>query len=101
MNSDSQQQNIQQQLIQDMLVESFEGLDRFERELVAMEKGEAGPDAMNVIFRAIHTMKGTGGCIGLQQIERVAHAGENVLSLLREGKISIHPELISHTPGVV
>ena len=95
MNDDSQQQVIQQQLIKDMLMESLEGLDRFDRELVALEKGEAEADTMNDIFRVIHTMKGTAGCIGLQRIEMVAHAGENVLSLLREGKLSIHPELIS------
>ena len=88
-------EELHQQLIQDLLVESNEGLDRFDGEMLALEKGEAGPDSLNVIFRAIHTIKGTAGCLGLSKIESVAHVGENLLSLLRDGKISVSPALIT------
>ena len=86
---------LQQQLINDLLIESFEGLDRLDRELLAMEQGNTQSDTLNIIFRAVHTIKGTAGCIGLNKIESVAHVGENLLSLLRDGKIKISPPMIA------
>lgn len=86
--------SIQQQLIADLLVESFEGLDRYDHELLQIESGTAGADSLNVIFRVIHTIKGTAGCLGLSHIQRVAHTGENLLDLLRSGGISASPEMV-------
>lgn len=86
---------LQQQLIKDLLIESFEGLDRFDRELLALEKGAGTADTPNVIFRVIHTIKGTAGCLGLSKIESVAHVGENLLSALRENKVTVTPPLIN------
>jgi two-component system chemotaxis sensor kinase CheA len=86
---------LQQQLIKDLIMESQEGLDRLDGELLALEKGEQQPDTFNIIFRVVHTIKGTAGCIGLGKIESVAHVGENLLSLLREGQLKISPALIA------
>lgn len=86
---------LQQQLVNDLIVESVEGLDRFDAEMLLLEQGAGKPDSMNIIFRVIHTIKGTAGCIGLSKIESVAHVGENLLSLLREGKLVITPAMIS------
>lgn len=86
---------LQQQLIKDLLIESAEGLDRFDSEMLALERGEGSPDAPNIIFRVIHTIKGTAGCLGLAKIESVAHVGENLLSAFREGKVPVTPRLIA------
>jgi len=86
---------LQQQLIKDLLIESFEGLDHFDREMLALEKGEGKPETLNIVFRVIHTIKGTAGCIGLGKIESVAHVGENLLSLLRDGKLQTNPPMIA------
>jgi two-component system chemotaxis sensor kinase CheA len=86
--------SLQQQLIADLLVESFEGLDRYDHELLSIESDTAGPDTLNVIFRVIHTIKGTAGCLGLSHIQRVAHTGENLLDLLRGGGIHATPDII-------
>ncbi len=87
--------DLQQQLIKDLLIESAEGLDRFDREMLVLEQGQGTPDTLNVIFRVIHTIKGTAGCLGLGKIESVAHVGENLLDALRAGKITPHPEMIT------
>ena len=87
--------DLQKQLINDLLIESFEGLDRFDRELLVIENGASTPETMNIIFRVIHTIKGTAGCLGLGRIESLAHVGENLLSCVREGKVSASSELIS------
>jgi two-component system chemotaxis sensor kinase CheA len=87
--------DLQQQLVTDLLIESFEGLDRFDRELLTLEKGARDSETLNVIFRVIHTLKGTAGCIGLGRIEATAHVGESLLSLLRDGKVQVHSGMVS------
>ena len=86
---------LQQQLVSDLIVESAEGLDKFDAEMLLLEQGTGKKDSLNIVFRAIHTIKGTAGCIGLSKIESVAHVGENLLSLLRDGKLQISPPMIS------
>ena len=86
---------LQQQLIKDLLIESLEGLDVFDREMLALEKGEGNVDTLNNVFRIIHTIKGSSGCIGLNKIESVAHVGESLLSLLRDNKLAFDPAMIT------
>ena len=86
---------LHKQLIKDLLIESFEGLDVYDREMLAIEEGSSDRETMNVIFRAIHTIKGTSGCLGLSKIESVAHVGENVLSMLREGQLNSSSDLVT------
>ena len=88
-------ETLQQELVKDLLLESHEGLDRFDHELLAVEQGQAGSDWTNTVFRVIHTLKGTAGCLGLGHIEHTAHAGENLLSLLRDGKLVMTQEMIT------
>ena len=88
-------EDLQKQLINDLLIESFEGLDRFDQYLLDLEKGDGGSETLNGIFRVIHTIKGTSGCIALTRIEKLAHVGENLLSLLRDGKLTVKPMMIT------
>ena len=88
-------ESLQQELVKDLLVESYEGLDLFDRELLGIEQGQGGSGRLNIIFRVIHTIKGTAGCIGLGRIEKLAHSGENLMSLLRDGKLIATGEIVS------
>ncbi|MDX2186333.1 MAG: chemotaxis protein CheA [Opitutaceae bacterium] len=86
---------LHQQLLGDLLVESFEGLDNFDRDLLTLESGQGGTQTLNSIFRTIHTIKGTSGCLGLSRIEKLAHTGENLLDLMRNQKVAVSASLIS------
>src|SRR5579871_5482747 len=88
-------QDKQEQLIRELVVESTEALDQFEQDLLSMEKNEADPDTPHRIFRLIHSLKGTSGCLALHKLEQLAHAGENVLSLLREGTVRADKDLVN------
>ncbi len=46
-------------IVQDFLAESYENLDRLDRELVGLEKNPHDRDALGSVFRTIHTIKGT------------------------------------------
>jgi two-component system chemotaxis sensor kinase CheA len=79
------------EIIREFLVESNEGLDQLDRDLVALEKAPEEKSLLGSIFRAIHTVKGTSGVLGFPKIEAVAHVGENLLSRMRDGKLSLDP----------
>jgi two-component system, chemotaxis family, sensor kinase CheA len=80
-------------LIKEFLVESYENLDRLDSELVKLESDPSSQELLSSIFRTIHTIKGSCGFLGFSKLEKVAHAGESLLSRLRDGKISLAQDL--------
>ena len=83
------------ELINDFLAESRENLDRLDQELVKLESDPTSSELLSSIFRTIHTIKGTCGFLGFTKLEKVAHAGENLLSRLRDGKLTLNAEMTS------
>ena len=88
-------------IVQDFLVESYENLDRLDRELVGLEKNPHDRDALGSVFRTIHTIKGTCGFLGFNKLEKVAHVGENLLTRLRDGQLTLNLELTTALLGMV
>lgn len=82
------------QLLQTFIAESRDLLEDMERNLLEAERGEAGPDAVNAIFRAAHTIKGSGGLFDLAQLVGFTHVVESVLDLVREHAVALDSELI-------
>ncbi len=72
--------------------ETTEALARVERLLLYAEKGDAPPDLMTRLFRDLHTMKGTAGFLALEKMASLAHAAEDLLSVLRETPARARPE---------
>ncbi|HET7488844.1 MAG TPA: chemotaxis protein CheA [Acidimicrobiales bacterium] len=82
------------EVVGEFLVESHENLDRLDQELVDLEQ-HPEPATIASIFRTIHTIKGTSGFLGYSNLERVTHVGENLLSRLRDGKLSVTADITS------
>jgi two-component system chemotaxis sensor kinase CheA len=82
-------------LTREFLLESQEGLDRMERCLTDLETRPGDAELLAEIFRAVHTIKGTTGFLGFSRLEALSHAGENLLGLLREGRVAVNAEIIS------
>ena len=82
-------------LTQEFLAESQEGLDRMERCLTELESRPDDRELVAEIFRAVHTIKGTTGFLGLPRLEKLSHVGENLLGALRDGKLAVTEGLIS------
>ncbi len=76
------------EIVKDFLVESYENLDRMDRDFVELEKNPS-KETLGSIFRAVHTIKGTCGFLGFSKLESVAHAGESLMSLLRDGELQV------------
>jgi two-component system chemotaxis sensor kinase CheA len=88
-------------IVQDFLVESYENLDRLDRDLVGLEKNPQDRNALAGVFRTIHTIKGTCGFLGFDKLEKVAHVGENLLTRLRDGQLTLNPEITTALLGMV
>ena len=80
--------------ISEFLVESDENLSQVERDLVDLEETPE-QDTLASIFRAIHTIKGTCAFLGYTKLESLAHTGETLLSLVRDGELSLTPDITS------
>jgi two-component system chemotaxis sensor kinase CheA len=83
------------EVIGEFLVESYENLDRLDQDLVALEDNPTDRKLLSGIFRTIHTIKGTCGFLGYSKLEALAHAGENLLSKLRDGEIALNAAITS------
>ncbi|GGK17908.1 chemotaxis protein CheA [Pilimelia terevasa] len=82
------------EIVDEFLVESHENLDQLDGDLVALER-EPSRDLLSSIFRTIHTIKGTSGFLAFGRLEALTHAGESLLSRLRDGVQPVTPETIT------
>jgi len=90
------------------LVEAFHEevarrLDEMEAALLAIESGHQSPGMIDLMFRNVHTIKGTAGMFGLEDVTAVAHAVEDILAIVRD-RGTFPPDLLDpvlHATGVV
>jgi two-component system chemotaxis sensor kinase CheA len=75
--------------------ESREHIVALNRDLLELEERgrDASPDIVNSVFRAIHTIKGLSGMLGLATINELAHNMEDALSNVREGEVTVSDSL--------
>jgi two-component system sensor histidine kinase and response regulator WspE len=62
--------------------------------LVALEGASAGPQVIEPLMRAAHSLKGAARIVGLEAAVRVAHALEDCLVTAQQGKLVLQPEHI-------
>jgi two-component system chemotaxis sensor kinase CheA len=77
------------EIVAEFLVESHENLDQLDRDLLALEQNPESRELLAGVFRTIHTIKGTSGFLAFNRLEKLTHVGENLLSRLRDGRISL------------
>ncbi len=82
-------------LLSDFLTETTESLGEADVALVRLERTPDDAATLSLVFRLVHTIKGTCGFLGLPRLERVAHAAENVLGKVRDGALTVTPEVVS------
>ena len=82
-------------LLVDFLTETNESLAELDVALVRLERTPDDQLTLSLIFRLVHTIKGTCGFLGLPRLERVAHAAENVLGRVRDGELAATSAIVS------
>ena len=84
-----------QEILNDFLTESNEMLEVLDQRFVTLESDPNNTDLLDEIFRAMHSMKGSAGFLGFNQLVNVANRGENILNKLRQGEMAVSPTIIS------
>jgi len=74
-------------LVADFVTESREYLQGAEAALLKLEGDPNDIEAVNTVFRAFHTIKGTSAFLSLEAITTFAHAAESLLSRMRDREI--------------
>ena len=82
-------------LLMEFVTEATESLGLLDQELVRFEQNPNDGSILQNIFRVMHTIKGTCGFLGLPRLEKVAHAGEDVLGKVRDGEIEVSPAMVT------
>jgi len=90
-----------EEIVKEFLVESYENLDRLDQDLIVLEKDPKNCETLASIFRTIHTLKGTSGFLAFNQLEALTHAGESLLSRLRDGVLPLSAEITTALLAVV
>jgi len=74
------------------VAESRENHENMVNNLLSLEKG-TDQNAIDEIFRSIHTLKGASASMGFADMERLCHAMEDIFQLIRSGSASMSQEL--------
>ena len=81
--------------LQTFILEAQELLGDMEAALLSLEEGPDA-EAVNAIFRAAHTIKGSSGLFGLDHVVAFTHVVEGELDEVRAGRKDIDPPLVAH-----
>lgn len=77
--------------------EAYELLDTLENALMELEQNPSDMEVVGRVFRAMHTIKGSGAMFGFNDISNFTHTIESVYDLVRERRLDVTPEIISLT----
>jgi two-component system chemotaxis sensor kinase CheA len=75
-------------LLREFVVESGDLLRSAEQALLELEADPDNTEAVNVVFRAFHTIKGTSGFLGIEPATEVCHHAESLFSRVRDGVVA-------------
>jgi two-component system, chemotaxis family, sensor kinase CheA len=75
------------------LDESRESLQALNASLLDLERDPADADALAVIFRVAHSLKGMSATMGFEAMARLTHRMETVLASLRDGEAAVTPAI--------
>lgn len=79
------------------LIEATEILEQLEESLLELEDAPDNSELVGTIFRALHTIKGSGAMFGFDRVSSFTHEVETVFDEVRSGAMQVSRELIDLT----
>jgi len=86
--------DIMEQMRGTFRAEALDLLIELDSALLALEAEPADPTLVHRVFRAIHTIKGSGATAGFAHLARFTHKMEEAFDLAREGRLAVTPDLV-------
>lgn len=80
--------DFEQELRKTFLDEAEQLLEELEAAIMAFESGDHSPERVNQLFRIAHNFKGSSRSVGFDALASFAHKLEDVLSQVKNGKLS-------------
>ena len=74
--------------------ETTEIINRFTNRLMSLEKNPDDQKCVSNLFQDAHSIKGAARLVGFTNIQNIVHKIEDVLTLLKEKKVALTPEII-------
>ncbi|WP_306304375.1 chemotaxis protein CheA [Aureimonas sp. AU4] len=82
-------------MLEVFLNEARDLLEQLEAALLDLETRPTDRELINTTFRALHTLKGSGGMFGPPAMAAFAHELENAFEKVRQDKVPVTPRLVS------
>ena len=83
------------EVVKEFLIESHENLNQLDHDLIELEKDPNSRELLGSVFRTIHSIKGVSGFLDFPKLESLTHAGEELLSKLRDGELVLNQAITS------
>ncbi|WP_432666634.1 chemotaxis protein CheA [Wukongibacter baidiensis] len=77
------------------LEETKEQIEKIEQDLLLLENGNGSMETINDIFRMAHSIKGASATMGFEEMEKLSHSLENLLSKIRDKEIYIDVNILN------
>src|SRR5579884_1759092 len=82
-------------ILKNFLLESEDGLKLMEQSILELELHPGDSEAIQSIFRVVHTMKGNASLLEIEGLLAFTHTTEDLLDDLRNGQLTVTPEIIT------
>ncbi|UZE49015.1 chemotaxis protein CheA [Rhodopseudomonas sp. P2A-2r] len=85
------------ELLAQFVAEARDLLQEAGEDLLALERAPDNQEAINRLFRSVHTLKGSSGLFDVQPLTQLLHAGEDIFQAVREHSLLLTPEMADLT----
>ena len=83
-----------EELLKDFFSEAQMQVDTLEQNVLVLESGGASKDAVDEIFRAVHTLKGGSATVEFMELSHFAHIVEDVFDAIRSDQLAVSENVV-------
>ena len=87
--------NIEKEIFNNFLSESSEQLSELENAVIELENDPANRESVDIIFRSVHSLKGSCSIFGLSGLKNFAHTMENLMDRIRSRELEPTTDIIN------
>ncbi len=88
-------------ILADFLIESEELIGSLGQQILDLEQTPDDAGLLNAVFRSFHTVKGGAGFLDLTAVVALCHEAEDLCNGLRNGKLTLSPEMVDALSAAV
>lgn len=76
------------EIVREFVAEAREHLETSDQQLLSLEQDPGNSEAVDAVFRAFHTIKGTAGFLQMADLQELAHEAETLLDMVRKEELA-------------